>query len=241
MSHTTLHELTCANCGAPLKVTPTTTVVTCEYCQRAHAFAPPPTKVSSASGKYREGDAVRVAWGGEWWPGRVVRVAGDQRWEVSYDGWSAGHNEVVGSKRLATATDEPDDDDTNSDDEEDDSEHEVAPSERQDGVSKASPAAASFAAGDPVKVLWNGSWWNGRIVRVLAATAWEISYDGYGASWHETVGPDRLTPNTSSARTGAPLEAAARQGSGRQVLWLVAAGVALFVAIGSVLHWVGGR
>ena len=47
-------------------------------------------------------------------------------------------------------------------------------------------------AGDPVEVLWGGSYWPAKVLAVRGADRYAIHYDGYGAEWDEVVGPERL-------------------------------------------------
>lgn len=47
-----------------------------------------------------EPTAVQIAWGGQWYPGRLMKTDGG-RYLVHYDGWSSGFDEWVGADRLA--------------------------------------------------------------------------------------------------------------------------------------------
>ncbi|HTL81495.1 MAG TPA: tudor domain-containing protein [Bacteroidia bacterium] len=51
---------------------------------------------------------------------------------------------------------------------------------------------ATYAAGDKVQILWKGSWYPGTIKEVKDGGKYKIGYDGYDATWDETVGTDRL-------------------------------------------------
>ncbi len=50
---------------------------------------------------------------------------------------------------------------------------------------------SSFSAQDQVKILWQGQWYNGKILKVKDGKYY-IKYDGYSEEWNEWVGPDRL-------------------------------------------------
>lgn len=58
----------------------------------------------------------------------------------------------------------------------------------------------SFKKGDAVQVLWKNNWYPGKIEEVKG-DKFLISYDGYDASWNETVEIDRLKVGTASATT----------------------------------------
>src|SRR5690349_18786794 len=49
-----------------------------------------------------------------------------------------------------------------------------------------------LGSGDRVEIEWGGSWWPGKIIRKLRGERYRISYDGYGAVWHEVVGKERV-------------------------------------------------
>lgn len=58
--------------------------------------------------------------------------------------------------------------------------------------SSSAPATASYQPGDAVMILWNGTWYPGRILQVNGGQYY-ITYDGYSSSWDEWVGSDRLS------------------------------------------------
>lgn len=75
-------------------------------------------------------------------------------------------------------------------------------------------SAQTFKAGDKVQIEWKGKWYPGKIESVRG-DKFTISYDGYDASWNETVGKDRLkaadattttnsTTSTNSTSTNTP-------------------------------------
>jgi WD40 repeat protein len=57
----------------------------------------------------------------------------------------------------------------------------------------------SYKQGDKVLISWKGQWYPGQIIQVTG-DKYLISYDGYDASWNETVGTDRL--KKADANTG---------------------------------------
>lgn len=49
---------------------------------------------------YTKGELVEIHWGSKWWEGSIVAVQGKDSYLISYDGWNASWNEVVGPERL---------------------------------------------------------------------------------------------------------------------------------------------
>ena len=49
---------------------------------------------------YAVGQNVDVLWENSWYPAEVVKVVGEQQWEIHYDGYSSDWNEVVGISRI---------------------------------------------------------------------------------------------------------------------------------------------
>lgn len=88
-------------------------------------------------------------------------------------------------------------------------------------------ASTPFPAGTAVWVEWQRRWWKATVVRVETPSAWHIHYDGWGHSWDETVGPDRIV-----ARTAAPPGPVAGGGS----VWAIVA-VAVIVALAIFVAW----
>lgn len=56
---------------------------------------------------------------------------------------------------------------------------------------KVAAAANKFQAGDHVQVLWEGKYWNARVVNAESGSYY-ITYDGYGAEWNEWVDDTRI-------------------------------------------------
>jgi hypothetical protein len=46
------------------------------------------------------GQPLEILWRGKWYRGRIVRVVGEEQWEISYDAFDTRWNEVVGPDRL---------------------------------------------------------------------------------------------------------------------------------------------
>jgi WD40 repeat protein len=61
----------------------------------------------------------------------------------------------------------------------------------------------TFKKGDKIQILWESKWYNGKIEEIKG-DKYLVSYDGYDASWNETVGAERIkagsvaTTNTTS-------------------------------------------
>ena len=49
------------------------------------------------------------------------------------------------------------------------------------------PTLSTYSTGNPVKVEWNGSWWDA-LIRDVNADKYLIHYVGFDASWDEWVG-----------------------------------------------------
>lgn len=58
----------------------------------------------------------------------------------------------------------------------------------------------TFKKGDKVQILWESKWYNGKIEEVKGEK-YLISYDGYDASWNETVGAERLKAGSNTTST----------------------------------------
>jgi hypothetical protein len=56
----------------------------------------------------------------------------------------------------------------------------------------AAPSAAGRRVGDHVSVRWHGTCYAARILGVPSPGSYLITYDGYGHSWDETVGENRI-------------------------------------------------
>jgi WD40 repeat protein len=58
----------------------------------------------------------------------------------------------------------------------------------------------TFKKGDKVQILWETKWYNGKIEEIKG-DKYLISYDGYDASWNETVGAERLKAGSVATTT----------------------------------------
>ena len=71
--------------------------------RKPEGFTPPtPKQFDKANAKYKAGDKVQIEWSDSWYPGKVEEVQ-DKGYLVSYDGYSADWNEVVGDDRVRPA------------------------------------------------------------------------------------------------------------------------------------------
>lgn len=201
--------LQCSRCGAGLSDPGTGELITCEYCGNVHTVhrqAP-----ERGSTRYAPGQPVLVEWGSTWWNARVVAEVGRNRWRIRYDGYSADHDETVGSRRIRPADDSTPDDawDPSWDAEPDDAPPappavspvaQVAP---QVPAPYAPPAAmfVTFGVGAAVDVFWQSRWYAATVLRVEGPAAWRIHYVGYGNDWDEIVGPERIRPRQPMSTT----------------------------------------
>ncbi len=220
MSSPYLRALACSKCGAPLRVEPDQRIVNCSYCGTSHAFIPPPP-AAPPDVSFQPGERVAVEWGGVWWPARVVKAAGPDRWLVNYADWDTAWDEEVDRSRIR---------------------HRSAADARTGSpmrtllaialgglvlvgaagvlvlvqhraataatVATAAPdytVGATYQQGEAVKVYWKSTWYDGHILSVEGNGKYEISYDGWSSSWDETVTGRRLKkkPGESTATRAA--------------------------------------
>jgi len=109
------------------------------------------------------GDRADVLWKGTWYPAVVKKARGDSCY-IHYNGYNASWDEWVGADRIRISG---------------------TPSET---VAVGVPVA--FNEGDPVSILWHGSWYPAHVLRARGNKIY-IHYDGYGSNWDEWVGPTR--------------------------------------------------
>jgi hypothetical protein len=114
------------------------------------------------------GDKAQVLWKGTWYPATVLKAKGAECY-IHYDGYGSNWDEWVGPDRIN-----------------------IAGSGSGGGSGSATPVASSFSSGDPVSVLWKGTWYPAKVLTVLGGGRYRIHYDGYDNSWDENVGPSRI-------------------------------------------------
>jgi hypothetical protein len=140
---------------------------------------------------YAKGQAVDIHWGSSWWPGSVLEIDGN-KYRAHYEGYGSGSDEWLLADRLrpraaddfqalfaADAAAEAD----------------AAPKTDAASATNAADPNATYSAGDAVDILWNSSWWAGRIKK-KDGKRYRIGYDGYGTQWDEWVTAERLRPRT---------------------------------------------
>lgn len=54
----------------------------------------------------------------------------------------------------------------------------------------------TFSKGESIEISWKGEWYKGKIVEVKSNDNYLISYDGYDATWNESVGVGRIRKNS---------------------------------------------
>jgi hypothetical protein len=83
----------------------------------------------------------------------------------------------------------------------------------------AASASAACKAGQKVEVQWKGSWYPATVQKVKGEQCF-IHYDGYGKSWDEWVGPDRIKAGSAPAVAAAePAGQKFANGDAVQVNW----------------------
>ena len=145
--------------------------------------------------KYKASDVVDILWNGSWYEGSILAVATGDKYRVHYAGYGASWDEWVTGARLRTKTGKANKG----------SGAAIAPTASVPSKPSASTALApsasastapavttsSFAVGEAVNILWKGSWYPGKIIGVSGAL-YRVHYDGYDASWDESVSVGRL-------------------------------------------------
>jgi len=232
-----LTELSCAECGAPMKMGQASRrVLRCGYCGRAHVFAAPPK--APVGHDYPAGSPVVVHWGGRWWNAQVVSVLGADQWQIHYEGWSSDWDEAVGPDRIRARGQTP-----------------VRSGCRkmalvvgalialsmgcaiywvftaempppQEPTGRRLEPGLQLGVGQPVQVEWNGSWYAATIRAVHPNGRLRVHYEGWSDSSDEDVERDRVLalpggdqevlPSGSPVRADTPLVA----GQPVQIEWL---------------------
>lgn len=88
------------------------------------------------------------------------------------------------------------------------------------GFTSPSASAAICATGDGAQVLWKGTWYPAHVKQVSGdGQKCFIHYDGYGSSWDEWVGADRIQIKSSGGTAPAAAAASFSTGDSVSVLW----------------------
>jgi hypothetical protein len=134
-------------------------------------------KVVTAT-KFKAGDAVSILWNGAWYPGSILAVAAGPKYRVHYAGYAASWDEWVSESRVKAKGGAL-----------------AAPSTTTTTTASATTAplagTTAYSMGEAVNILWNGSWYPGKIIGVDGGK-YKVHYDGYNASWDEWVTSARL-------------------------------------------------
>ncbi len=160
-----------------------------------------------ANAPYAKGQQVDVEWNGRWYDATVKDVTGADSFEIHYDGWSSSWDETVGRSRIRPRTAKR-------------SRSPsvwasvglvavlavtgalVASRSSGGGTSPTATYEAGPAPGRPydgsplepgqrILVLWGSTYWDAEVLSGGNGT-YRIHYVGYGASYDEDVGPDRI-------------------------------------------------
>jgi hypothetical protein len=207
--------LVCAKCGAPLTSDGNALLLKCSYCGQAHEPSRPAAASPSDEMTYEGGQAVCVEWGGRFWPGRILRCTGPQRWEIAYDSWPSDWNEIVGPDRLRASartrrrsaslviasvsvvaviacavafavSARP------THGHEPEAARSAAQSAQKADGGATTEAHQPFAVGAEVEAEWRGKWYPAKILALESGQRFRIHYSGWGSEWDEVVEPGRL-------------------------------------------------
>ncbi len=134
---------------------------------------------------FKVGDAVEALSYGMWSPARVIEVAED-KWKVTYDGYSASWDEWVGADRIRRK-----------------GQSRPASVPKPDGVA----VPGKWKAGDRVEAQSYGSWYPASVIEV-GDGKWKVTYDGYGSGSDEWLPTEKIRPlRTGSWKKGDRVEA----------------------------------
>jgi hypothetical protein len=152
------------------------------------------TLARAADSGLKAGDAVRVEWGGTWWPAEVVAVRKDGKVKIHYTGWSSDWDEVVPPGRVRTGPAGPD-------------EVSAPLCAAKGAMDSGAPPADSLQVhltttpvtehtilrvGDAVHADYQGTWWPAEVISLESDGRLRIRYPGWDASWDEIIPRDRL-------------------------------------------------
>lgn len=137
----------------------------------------PERHVSAISAQYADGDPVWIRFEERWYPGTIVQHLGREVYEVAYDDFGADWNRVARPAQLRARDEVP----------EETTDPNVLP---QRGTPIADVRV--LHAGMKVLVLWQQTWWPAHVVGLEPGRA-RITYDGYDASYDESVEAARIT------------------------------------------------
>lgn len=128
------------------------------------------------------GEDVEINWNGTWYKGRILRInEAEGLYYVTYYGWSDSWNEWVplskirGYKKNLKISKIPEKEKISS------------PSSQPLSINQ------SYSVDEKVKILWNGNWYDGKILKIDSKNnSYYVTYDGYDSKWDEWVMADRL-------------------------------------------------
>jgi hypothetical protein len=92
------------------------------------------------------------------------------------------------------------------------------------------PSGDRFAVGEPVAVEWGGRWWPALVRSSEGPGQWRIHYVGWGESWDESVGPERIRHRDQATRPSSGAGVGLVLGAS---LLLVIAGAVAFLVLGN--------
>lgn len=129
--------------------------------------------------KFKVSDSVDVLWNGGWYNATILATAVGAKYRVHYVGYKSHWDEWVPEARVRSKPGKTSDTASSTS-------ASLSPS-----ASAPPSTIATYAIGEAVNILWNGSWYPGKIIGVDGAR-YRVHYDGYAASWDESVTTARL-------------------------------------------------
>jgi hypothetical protein len=140
----------------------------------------------------RDPAAVRVRWGGSWYPATRLRAVWGPYALYRFDGYGAEWDSVMHERDVRSAYDE-----------------QPLPAWQAETPGLALPDSHVIRRGEALMGEWHGGWFAIRVLRVRGETA-RIRYDGYGAEWDEDMPRSRIRlrdPETTGPVPALPPEA----------------------------------
>jgi hypothetical protein len=93
------------------------------------------------------------------------------------------------------------------------------------------PLASRFEQGQPVDVLFHGTWYPATVVTVVGPERWEVAYDNYDSDYNLLVGPERVRERQPPGQSPQPQAGRPVRSAGE-----LQVGMTVFVLYGSTRY-----